>query len=299
VALFQGNNGALVRRLDTNPVYAAEAWELGQYALVQIPTADGCMLDGNVLYPPDFDPQQRYPVWVQVYGGPHAPRIRNAFISRERDQLLANWGLIVFCVDPRSASSKGAISTWTAYRRLGVVECADLVTALEWLTTHPWVDGERLGMQGHSYGGFLTAYMMTHTRLLRAGVAGAPVTDWRLYDTIYTERYMDTPQRNPAGYDKTSVLQAAANLHGRLLIVHGVLDNNVHMQHTMRLIDALQQANKQNFEIMVYPRHRHGLDSQHARDLVLNFIRRELLGLGPVGAEEVRHSRVGTVADGK
>jgi len=110
---------------------------------------------------------------------------------------------------------------------------------------------------------------------------------------------MDTPQRNPAGYDKTSVLQAAANLHGRLLIVHGVLDNNVHMQHTMRLIDALQQANKQNFEIMVYPRHRHGLDSQHARDLVLNFIRRELLGLGPVGAEEVRHSRVGTVADGK
>ena len=88
VALFQGNNGVLVRRLDTNPVYAAEAWELGQYALVQIPTADGCMLDGNLLYPPDFDPKQRYPVWVQVYGGPHAPRIRNAFISRERDQLL-------------------------------------------------------------------------------------------------------------------------------------------------------------------------------------------------------------------
>ena len=125
-------------------------------------------------------------------------------------RVLANWGLIVFCVDPRSASSKGAISTWTAYRRLGVVECADLVTALEWLTTHPWVDGERIGMQGHSYGGFMTAYMMTHTRLLRAGVAGAPVTDWRLYDTIYTERYMDTPQRNPSGYDETSVLQAAA-----------------------------------------------------------------------------------------
>ena len=152
VALFQGNNGALVRRLDTNPVYAAEAWELGQYALVQIQTADGCMLDGNLLCPPDFDPKQRYPVWVQVYGGPHAPRIRNAFISRERDQLLANWGLIVFCVDPRSASSKGAISTWTAYRRLGVVECADLVTALEWLTTHPWVEVSALACRGTATG---------------------------------------------------------------------------------------------------------------------------------------------------
>jgi dipeptidyl-peptidase-4 len=284
IALFDANAGRLIRTIDDNPAHEREEWDLGRYELVQIPTADGFVLEGSLLYPPDFDPSAKHPVWFQTYGGPHSPRIRNAFNARERDELLANWGLIVFYADPRSASGKGAVSTWTAYKNFGVIERDDIATAIEWLKEKPFIDGERIGMQGHSYGGFMTSYMMTHGDLFKAGIAGAPVTDWRLYDTIYTERYMDTPQRNPEGYDATSVILAAENLHGRLLIGHGLIDDNVHFQNTVRLVDALQRANKQNFEVMFYPRSRHGIGGDHYRDLQLNFIRREMLGLGPVGA---------------
>ena len=109
---------------------------------------------------------------------------------------------MVFRCDPRSASGKGANSTWAAYRQLGVQELKDIEAAIDWLCEkHPWVDPKRIGMSGHSYGGFMTAYCLTHTKMFAAGIAGAPVTDWRLYDTIYTERYMNTPQENPKGYD--------------------------------------------------------------------------------------------------
>ena len=117
-------------------------------------------------------------------------------------QMLANLGIIVFQLDPRSASGKGAQSTWTAYRQLGVQELKDIECGVDWLTKHPYVDAKRIGMQGHSYGGFMTAYAMTHSKLFAAGISGSPVTDWRNYDSIYTERYMNTPQENPDGYDE-------------------------------------------------------------------------------------------------
>ena len=132
-------------------------------------------------------------------------------------------------------------------------------------------------MSGHSYGGFMTSYAMTHSNLFAAGIAGAPVTDWRDYDTIYTERFMGLPQDNPEGYDVSSVVKAARNLHGKLLIIHGAIDDNVSVRNTMRLVEALQAANK-DFELMIYPGSRHGVFSPHYSRLQLDFIRRTLGG---------------------
>ncbi len=266
------------RWLDTNPVRALEVYRTSPYERVAIPLEDGGWLEGMVLRPPDFDPRQRYPVWFQTYGGPHAPRVAEQwFRGFPWDQLLAAHGIVVFHADPRSASGKGARSAWRAYRRLGVAELEDIRAAVGWLRRFPWVDSERIGMSGASYGGFMTAYAMTHSELFAAGIAIAPVTDWRDYDSIYTERYMDTPQANPEGYARSSVVGAAANLRGRLLLVHGTLDDNVHAQHTWRLVRALQEAGK-SFALMLYPQARHRIDSPHLRRAMLEFILRELGG---------------------
>src|SRR5262249_45313965 len=155
------------------------------------------------------------PVWFMTYAGPHAPRISDSWgTGRLRNETLAQMGFIIFICDPRSASGKGACSTWTAYRQLGVQEMKDIECAIRWLSKHPYVDAGRIGMSGNSYGGFMTSYALTHSKLFAAGIAGAPVTDWRNYDSIYTERYMNTPQENPEGYKKTSVVRAADKLHG-------------------------------------------------------------------------------------
>jgi dipeptidyl aminopeptidase/acylaminoacyl peptidase len=192
-----------------------------------------------------------------------------------RDEMLAQLGYVVFHCDPRGGSGKGHASAWSAYRRLGVQELKDLEAAVRWLTAHPWADAGRVGLSGSSYGGFLTLYALTHSKLFAAGVATAPVTDWRNYDSIYTERYMNTPQENRAGYDATSVVQAAKGLHGKLLLVHGLMDDNVHVQNSVQMVEALQQAGKE-FELMFYPRARHGIRSRHYQRLVLDFMRRQL-----------------------
>jgi dipeptidyl-peptidase-4 len=276
IARLYRTDGTPVRTLDTNPVYALEEYDLGKQELLQIKTPDGFVLEAALLKPPDFDPSRRYPVWFTTYGGPHAPVIHDSWQGgRLRDQGLANLGFLVFQVDPRSASGKGIVSTWTAYRQLGVQELADIETAIRWLTTHSFVDAGRIGMTGHSYGGFMTAYALTHSKLFAAGVAGAPVTDWHHYDAFYTERYMNTPQENPEGYKRTSVVEAAAQLHGRLLLIHGIRDDNVHLQNTLQLVNALQRADK-DFEVMVYPNDRHGIRGRHYQRFVLDFMRRTL-----------------------
>jgi dipeptidyl aminopeptidase/acylaminoacyl peptidase len=275
VRLHNGD-GALARTLDTNPVYALEEYRRGQYEMVQLKTPDGFVLEGSLLKPPTMDPQRKYPVWFMTYAGPHAPTISDAWQGgRVRDEMLAQMGFVVFRCDPRSASGKGACSTWTAYRNLGVQEMKDIETAIKWLNEQPFVDPERVGMSGHSYGGFMTAYALTHSKLFAAGIAGAPVTDWRNYDSIYTERYMNTPQENPKGYNDTSVVRAAANLHGKLLIIHGLMDDNVHPQNSLQLISALQRADK-DFEVMVYPQSRHGIQGRHYQRLTLDFMTRVL-----------------------
>jgi dipeptidyl aminopeptidase/acylaminoacyl peptidase len=266
----------LARTLDTNPMYAREEYRFGKYELVQIKTPDGIILEGSLLKPPTFDPKRKYPVWFMTYAGPHSPTIHDNWAGgRVRDEMLAQLGFVVFRFDPRSASGKGSGSTWTAYRQLGVQELKDIETAIRWLTEQPGIDATRVGMSGHSYGGFMTAYALTHSKLFAAGIAGAPVTDWRNYDSIYTERYMNTPQENPDGYNATSVVKAAKDLHGRLLLVHGLLDDNVHVQNTVQLVEALQRADK-DFEVMFYPRARHGIAGKHYQRLMVDFMKRTL-----------------------
>jgi dipeptidyl aminopeptidase/acylaminoacyl peptidase len=270
-------DGSTARMLDTSPVYALEEYRLSKPELLQIKMPDGFLIEASLLKPPDFDPNRKYPVWFMTYAGPHAPTIRDNWAGGHlNDQMLAQMGFIVFRCDPRSASGKGACSTWVAYRQLGVQELKDIEAAIRWLTAHPFVDASRVGMSGHSYGGFITAYALTHSKLFAAGVAGAPVTDWRDYDSIYTERYMNTPQENPDGYDKTSVVKAARNLHGKLLILHGVMDDNVHLQNTLQFILELQRHDK-NFEVMFYPQSRHGIFGRHPQRLIVDFMRRNLL----------------------
>lgn len=268
-------DGELVRMLDTNPVRDLPKYRRGAYELVQIPIErDGrepYVLEGSVLYPPDFDPERTYPVWFQTYGGPHAPTVRDAWSSLLWEHVLSSEGFILFRADPYSASGKGAQSAWTTYKRMGVGELEDVKSAIDWIKQRPYVDPARIGMHGHSFGGYLTAYCMTHSDMFAAGISGAPVTDWSLYDTIYTERYMLTPQANPDGYKETSVVGAAKDLRGQLLITFGTMDDNVHMQNSIRLIDALQKAKRQ-FRIMAMPGYRHGLFGDFYRRLMYDFI---------------------------
>ncbi len=266
------SSGKVVRVLDSNPAFTIEEYQLGKFELVKIPTTDGFTIEGSLRLPVGFDPSKKYPVWFMTYAGPHMPTITDSWSHRLTDAVLANEGIIVFRCDPRSASGKGAVSAWSAYRQLGVQELKDIETAINWLIDkHPFVDKTRIGMSGHSYGGFMTAYAMTHSKLFCAGIAGAPVTDWKLYDSIYTERYMNTPKENPDGYARTSVVRSAKNLHGRLLILHGIMDDNVHVQNTVQFIDELQRADK-DFEVMFYPRARHGIFGRHYQRLMMQFI---------------------------
>lgn len=280
-ARLYDSSGRLIRTLDTNPAYEREQYLLGKYELVRIPMPDGFVLEGSILYPPEFNPDRRYPVWFKTYGGPYSPQfilpsVQDSYgTGQVQDQALASLGFIVFRTDPRSSSGKGMASAWTCYRQLGVQETKDIEAAIQWLCQRPYVDPARIGMSGHSYGGFLTAYAMTHTKLFAAGIAGAPVTDWRLYDTIYTERFMNTPQENPKGYEITSVVRAARNLHGKLLLLHGIMDDNVHLQNSVQLMQALQAADK-DFEVMFYPRARHGIFGSHYQRLVHDFMVRHL-----------------------
>jgi dipeptidyl-peptidase-4 len=191
------------------------------------------------------------------------------------DQALAKIGIIVFHVDPRSASGQGRQSAWTAYKKLGVQELKDLEAAVDWLAKNPWIDAKRVGISGHSYGGYMTAFALTHSKKFAAGVSGAPVTDWRNYDSIYTERYMLTPQENAVGYDASSAVKAARNLHGRLLLIHGLMDDNVHVQNSVQFINELQRFDR-DFEVMVYPTSRHGIGGRHYQRQITNFICKSL-----------------------
>jgi dipeptidyl-peptidase 4 len=274
VSLHQAD-GTLVRMLDTNPVYIREEYQKGEFKRVQIPTPDGFLMEATVQKPANFDPTKKYPVWVMTYGGPSMPMIKGGGGAGGKDQAQANAGYIIMHVDPRSASGKGAVSAWTCFKQLGVQELADLETAVKWLTANPWADAARVGISGHSYGGFMTAFALTHSKLFAAGVAGAPPTDWHNYDTIYTERYMLTPKENPEGYKVTSVVKAAGNIHGRLLLLHGLKDDNVHVQNTIELVNALQLANK-DFDLMLYPLARHCIGGAHYQRIQRDFMKQHL-----------------------
>jgi dipeptidyl-peptidase 4 len=274
-------DGKILRELGQADVPAVAEYNAGTWELLQIPARDGYLLDAALLKPASFDPKHSYPVWVPTYSGPDAPSVSDRWSSSTWYQFLAQEGVLVFQVNVRSASRRGQQSIGTCYKQLGVGELQDLEDAVAWLTGHPWADAKRVGITGWSYGGTMTAYALTHSKAFSLGIAGAGVYDWRMYDTIYTERYMSTPQLNPEGYEKSSVLAGAKNLDGRLVLLHGTMDDNVHLQNTIQLVYALQQAGK-DFELMLYPESRHGVGGGeqrwHMRRLEWRAIREHLLG---------------------
>ena len=279
---LHGADGSLVRVVDENPVKALGEYRLSKPEFLQVKTRDGFVMEAMMLKPPDFDPARRYPVYQHTYGGPHAPQVKNSWQGTTGmfHQLLAQQGVIVWICDNRTASGKGAESVWPAYQRFGPLELQDIEDGIAYLKAQPWVDPDRIGINGWSYGGFMVTYALTHSRSFAMGIAGGPVTDWRHYDSIYTERYMKTPEHNPEGYAATSPLAAAANLHGKLLLVHGAIDDNVHPQNTLRFANALQKAGKP-FRLMLYPKARHGvvdpLQVKHLRAMMLAFVEETLL----------------------
>ena len=273
--------GKELRVVEENRVEELDRYRWGTVEQLQVKTRDGFEMEALLIKPPDFDPRKRYPVLQYNYGGPHSPVVRNAWGGRRFvwHQMLAQKGYVIWMCDNRSASGKGIEPTWEAYRRMGEVELGDIEDGVSWLKKQRWVDPERIGIWGWSYGGFMASYALTHSKSFKAGIAGAPVTDWRLYDSIYTERYMRMPQKNQDGYDATSVVEAAKDLHGELLLIHGTMDDNVHLQNSIQLAYELQKAGKE-FEMMVYPKSRHGIRDRdlrfHLQRLMTDFILRKL-----------------------
>jgi dipeptidyl-peptidase-4 len=194
-------------------------------------------------------------------------------------QLLAQSGVIVWILDNRSASGRGVEAQWPVYGRLGEYELSDLEDGITWLKQQPYVDASHIVLSGWSYGGFMTAYALTHSTSWSAGVVGAPVSDWRDYDSIYTERLMKLPKNNPDGYRRTAPRFAAATLHGRMLLIHGTMDDNVHMQNSVQFAYELQKAGKP-FEMMVYAKQRHGFTDplliKHLQQLTFDFVMRNV-----------------------
>ena len=279
-------DGTEIRVVAENRVAALEDYRLSAPEFLQVTARDGFVMEAMVIKPPDFDPLRRYPVFQHTYGGPHSQQVRNAWAGSATMfyQLLAQRGVIVWVIDNRTASGKGAVSTWPVYQRFGELELRDIEDGVSWLTQQPYVDSARIGIEGWSYGGFMTSYALTHSDSFVMGISGGTVSDWRDYDTIYTERYMRTPQNNPEGYRRSSPRFNAADLHGALLLLHGTMDDNVHLQNTLQFVYELQKAGKQ-FELMLYPRSRHAISDRelntHLRHTMLDFI---LEHLRPAGA---------------
>lgn len=280
-------DGAPVRVISENRVEKLEEYAWGKVEYLRVPARDGFVMNALLISPPEGVPPAAlpagessgggrgslYPVWSYTYSGPHAPSVHDRWGGAALvNHLIAQRGYYVWICDNRSASGASAVATWQNYLRLGETELADLEDGLRWLIANRPVDPQRIGLYGHSYGGFQTCYAMTHSTMFKIGVAGAPVTDWRCYDTIYTERYMRTPQNNPEGYERTSPTKKAERLSGRLLIMHGTMDDNVHLQNSALFIHNLQKSNKR-FEFMLYPSGRHGLSNpRHVTETRLNFI---------------------------
>ena len=228
--------------------------------MLSVPSQYG-PLDATMIKPAGFNSSRKYPVIVYVYGGPAAPTTANGFGDQRGlyHQMLAQNGFIVFSIDGPASQIDSDANVRLLYHNFGPGSLMGQEIGARYLQTLPYVDPARIGIWGWSFGGYETAYAMTHSALFKAGAAVAPVTDWHYYDTIYTERYMGKPQDDRAAYDASSVLPAAANLHGDLLISHGTSDDNVHMANTISLLQSFIDADKTNVDFFVYPRRTHSI----------------------------------------
>jgi dipeptidyl-peptidase 4 len=282
--------GQVLRMISQDkPSAIADEYALGKAQVHRFKARDGYGLEGTLLVPADFDPKKKYSVFCPVYSGPRAPSASNTWRDVNGNlqyQFFAQHGVLVWQCDNRTANPKGAKAARAQYKNFGKSELDDLEDGIAYLKKLGFVDEKRVGISGWSFGGFMTQYALTHGSQFTVGVSGAGVSDWHLYDTIYTERYMSTPERNPEGYISSSNVKAAANLHGKLLIVHGMVDDNVHFQNSVQLAYALQKAGK-SFEMMFYPgpRSRHGLGEAELRDFNERVIFEFLVkNLAPSGA---------------
>jgi dipeptidyl-peptidase-4 len=257
-------DGSLIRNLQKMNVEKVMEQGLQAPEQVVFKAADGQTdLVGLVYKPADFDPTKTYPIVLPLYGGPAYQDVTNGYKNADSYQRLAQLGYIVIRANYRGSGNRGKAFATLHYGKLGTLEIDDYAAFVAHISERSYADGARVGVYGHSYGGYATAMLLLrYPNLFHVGVSGAPVTDWRSYDTIYTERYMNTPQANKEGYDIGSAMTYAGQLKGDLLIVHGTTDNNVHPQNSIMLIDALVRADK-IFDVMFYPDNRHGIRGAH------------------------------------
>jgi dipeptidyl-peptidase-4 len=280
------SDGSGTRTLAAPRPDLVERFELLPRELFSVSARDGFPMPAMMLKPRDFDPNKKYPVVIYVYGGPSAPTIAHAWSGSAEDyyeQILADRGYIVFRVDNRSATAiSKQLENTILHAGYGDAELNDLLDGVKWLKSQPYVDPDRVGIWGWSGGGSFTLLALTKTREFRAGVAVAAVTDWAYYDTKWAEAYMKRPQDNPEGYASTSHAARAKELNGRLLLVHGTYDDNVHPQNAWRFADELIDANIM-FDMMIYPMRKHGIEDdeaqQHLYSTMLEFWDRNMQGV--------------------
>ena len=271
--LCQNNGKVLQTMIDNHElVETLSAYDLGKKELFSFTTSEGVLLNGWMVKPADFDPAKKYPVIMYQYGGPGNQQVLNQWgigmsgNGAILEQFLCQQGYICVCVDNRGTGGRGAEFEKCTYLRLGELEARDQVETALWLGSQTYVDKERIGIWGWSYGGWNTLMSMSEGRpVFRAGVAIAPPTCWRYYDSIYTERYMRTPQENPQGYDEVNPIARASQLHGALLVCHGLADDNVHYQNTAEYVEALVQADK-DFRQLVYTNRNHSIFGGNTRN---------------------------------
>ena len=267
-------------RKGTNIFTAEDPWAEYKVPEVKVGTikaADGVTdLYYRLILPTDFDPTKKYPAVVYVYGGPHAHNIDATahWGARGWDIWMAQQGYVMFCLDNRGSEHRGLAFEQATFRQLGVEEMKDQIKGVEFLKSLPYVDGERLGVHGWSFGGFMTTSLMTtYPDVFKVGVAGGPVIDWRFYEVMYGERYMDTPQTNPEGYESTSLLGKAKNLKGRLMVIYGGNDPVCVPQHTLSFMRACIDADTYP-DLFTYPGDGHnmlGTDRVHLHNLITRY----------------------------
>lgn len=263
------SKGKKLRVLEDNQKVLDEMkkYQLSKIEAFNFKTLDGTELLGWMIKPINFDSTKKYPVLFHVYGGPGKQTVMNQWEGPNYfwHQLMAQKGYIIVSVDNRGTPGRGLDFANCIYKDMGNLEVKDQLSAVEYFKKFNYVDASRIGVWGWSFGGYMTSLLMTKvTNTYKAGIAVAPVINWRYYDNIYTERYLQTPQENPDGYDQNSPITFAKQLNGNLLLVHGAADDNVHMQNSMDFINALVKNNKQ-FDMFIYPNRNHGISGGGAR----------------------------------
>ncbi len=279
--IHSSKDGKLLRTLESNNDLAEnlKKYSFEQKEFIQLEIGNGLSLNGWMLKPANFDPNKQYPLLMVQYSGPDSQEVLNQF-EIGWEHFLAQEGYIVVCVDGRGTGARGREWRKCTYMNLGILESDDQIAAAKTLGNLPYVDASRIGIWGWSFGGYMTLLTMCRGEgVFKAGISVAPVTDWRYYDTIYTERYLRTPQENPEGYTKGAPLHRAKDLKGNLLIIHGGADDNVHLQNTMDFVEALVQ-NDIPFEMAVYTDKDHsiygGNTRQHLFKRKVEFLKRNL-----------------------